>query len=55
VLNPLLEPAETIHNQLWIPGNRVLLNLNLQSKFFHFLGHPIITGHPKQGEFTRAV
>ena len=29
VINPLLEVADLIDGQLWVAGNRVLINLNL--------------------------
>ena len=33
VINPLLEVADLIGDQLWVAGNRVLINLNLSSKY----------------------
>jgi len=31
-INPLLEGADFIDGQLWVAGNRVLINLNLSRK-----------------------
>ena len=31
-INPLLESVEPMEGQLWIPGNRAIINLNLASK-----------------------
>ena len=33
VINPLLEVADLIDGQLWVAGNRVLINLNLARQF----------------------
>ena len=33
--NPLLEPVEEIRGELYIPGNRALINLNLTGKIFY--------------------
>ena len=30
--NPLLEPVEEVKGELYIPGNRALINLNLTGK-----------------------
>ena len=49
VINPLLEEAELIGGQLWVPGNRVLINLNLarESNYYVIYLHTI-DSHPQR-------
>lgn len=42
VINPLMEEADFIDGELMIAGNRVLINLNLSSKYcLHIYVHKI--------------